>query len=668
MATNVYSAIGMNGNSITGLPLVPSVDSEAASKAYVDSKVIDPDDYLVREIGGNIYEDAVQDYDGNSYDAVIIGNQVWMAQNLRTTHYADGTEIPTGSTSSADTAYKYPPNGVENNIATYGYLYNWPAVMKGASSSSANPSGVQGIAPDGWHVPSDTEWTQLTDYVSSQSDLTCSGTAANIAKALASRTGWNTSTKTCAVGNNPSANNATGFGALPAGYYLGSYGNFGYYAYFWSATEDVSYYAWGRYLYSSYADVTRFNVNKDSGFSVRCLYNGSVEDFLAANPKLLAKNKALISDANGKITASTVTDTELGYLSGVTSSVQTQLGGKQDTLVSGTNIKTINGTSLLGEGNISISGSGSGGGDVNIIETIKVNNTVVTPDANKAVNITVPTSVSQLTNDAGYTTNTGTVTSVSVNGSTYSPTNGNVDLGTISGGGSSVNEVEIVNFTVSNSNGTYTVDSCDTSLADIIGYVNAGKEVIGVLTYSNGSSAITRYSGLSLSGIVIFASSAIEYDQFQLFGSNNGSSDVWVMYVLNTASPGTLTTTSTSALSTASNEALSGSISLHKVAKTGTYSDLIGTPTIPTVNNVTITLQKNGTSVGSFTTNASTDKSINMSVNELPTVSSSDNGKTLVVTNGAWSAQTMVTQTFYTGTTAPTSSIGSNGDLYLQTS
>lgn len=134
----------------------------------------------------------------------------WMKENLRTTHYADGTAIPAGTTTSYS-AYRYAPNNDESNVATYGYLYNWPAVMHGATSSSDNPSNVQGICPAGWHMPSDAEWTQLTTYVYNNGYQCpgCSGVsnAAKvdcIAKALASQTGWNSSGITYAVGNNPS--------------------------------------------------------------------------------------------------------------------------------------------------------------------------------------------------------------------------------------------------------------------------------------------------------------------------------------------------------------------------------------------------------------------------------------------------------------------------------
>ena len=94
----------------------------------------------------DVISNAVTDYDGNSYDAVRIGNQVWMASNLRTTHYANGEDIPEGNTTSYTEPCRYTPS---TDVAAYGYLYNWPAVMHGASSSSANPSGVQGICPNG---------------------------------------------------------------------------------------------------------------------------------------------------------------------------------------------------------------------------------------------------------------------------------------------------------------------------------------------------------------------------------------------------------------------------------------------------------------------------------------------------------------------------------------
>ena len=216
----------------------------------------------------------VTDIDGNVYKTVKLGNQVWMRENLRTTRYADGTPIPLGTESSYDVAYRYYPDDNSANVYDYGCLYNWAAVMNGSASSETNPSGVQGICPDGWHVPSDAEWTELTNYVSSQSQYVCGSDEDNIAKALASEEGWYSYYGECAVGCNPDANNATGFSARPAGYSNGYYGYFDDDATFWSATQNDSRSAYGRGLFYVYADVYRTNfITKNYGYSVRCVRN-----------------------------------------------------------------------------------------------------------------------------------------------------------------------------------------------------------------------------------------------------------------------------------------------------------------------------------------------------------------------------------------------------------
>ena len=243
--------------------------SDVVEKQQISSEIIDLDFDLRLPCPGE--QKTVTDIDGNIYNTVQIGNQCWMKENLRTTKYADGTPIDQGNLTSTTVAYWYYPNNNESNKATYGLLYNWKAVMRNSSSSSVNPSGVQGICPTGWHVPSDAEWTQLTDYVGSQSQYQCNSSSTNIAKALASTTGWTTNNGTCVVGNGQESNNATGFGALPAGGYLGGYNYFGDNAFYWSATDYDSYYAYYRSLYYLYAYVVRDLHRKINGFSVRCL-------------------------------------------------------------------------------------------------------------------------------------------------------------------------------------------------------------------------------------------------------------------------------------------------------------------------------------------------------------------------------------------------------------
>ena len=213
------------------------------------------------------------DYDGNIYNTVQIGQQCWMKENLRTTKYADGTSIALGSIPSTTIAYRYYPDNNSSNVNTYGYLYNWKAVMRNSSSSDANPSGVQGICPTGWHVPSDEEWKQLTNYVSSQSLYVCDGNNTYIAKALAFNAGWREHYHTGVVGNYQSSNNATGFSALPAGSFYGNYRYVGYFASFWSTTQtqEKKGYAYNRHIYYNEANVDRSSKLKSNGYSVRCL-------------------------------------------------------------------------------------------------------------------------------------------------------------------------------------------------------------------------------------------------------------------------------------------------------------------------------------------------------------------------------------------------------------
>ena len=218
----------------------------------------------------------VTDRDGNTYNTVQIGDQCWMRENLRTTRYADGTSIAQGGTTFYVVAYYwYYPDGNPSNKSTYGLLYNWKAVMRNSTSSDANPSGVKGICPTGWHVPSDAEWTQLLRYVGNryhESNCMCGNGRVQIAKSLASTIGWPASESECAIGNNPSRNNATGFSAVPADHcYYDGYGSFGYGATFWSATEDGSSYAYDRSLYYDNAYVDRNDLSKSSCSSVRCL-------------------------------------------------------------------------------------------------------------------------------------------------------------------------------------------------------------------------------------------------------------------------------------------------------------------------------------------------------------------------------------------------------------
>ena len=218
----------------------------------------------------------VSDTDGNIYNTVRIGQQCWMKENLRTTKYADGTNIILGSSPSTATAYRYYPNNDTSVVAAYGFLYNWRAVMRDSSASNTNPSGVQGICPTGWHVPSNAEWIQLTDYVSAQNLYTCGDNSTNIARVLAATTGWNASDTACSVGERLATNNATGFSALPAGNFFYGSNAFGGQAYFWSSTENDGLHVFARSIFNSLPNVGMPMTTKDFALSVRCLRDGPV--------------------------------------------------------------------------------------------------------------------------------------------------------------------------------------------------------------------------------------------------------------------------------------------------------------------------------------------------------------------------------------------------------
>ena len=163
----------------------------------------------------------VVDFDNNQYNTVLLGNQCWMAENLRTKNFANGTPIEFHSYyNDYDDPGRYAPNAAySEDVGTYGYLYNWYAVMNGAPATNAIPSGVQGVCPTGWHVPSLAEWNVMVQFVKSQTGYRCNDTENNIAKALASTSDWtNVTTGACNVGyNQGTTNNASRFNAYPAG-------------------------------------------------------------------------------------------------------------------------------------------------------------------------------------------------------------------------------------------------------------------------------------------------------------------------------------------------------------------------------------------------------------------------------------------------------------------
>ena len=192
----------------------------------------------------------VTDIDGNVYKTVSIGTQIWMAENLKTSKYRNGVSIPLVTTNASwaalsTGAYCWYSNDAATNKATYGALYNWYAV-----------NDIRNIAPAGWHVPTDADWTTLTDYLG---NLSVDGGKMK----EAGTNHW--------LSPNTGATNTSGFTGLPGGYrytdgvfyYMGNYGEW------WSATANDATTAWQRGLYYLNFSVSRDPYDKKYGYSVR---------------------------------------------------------------------------------------------------------------------------------------------------------------------------------------------------------------------------------------------------------------------------------------------------------------------------------------------------------------------------------------------------------------
>ncbi len=227
---------------------------------------------VVKDLGYNgntLSAGTMTDTDGNLYQAVKIGDQVWTAENLRTTRYNDGSEI-LNKKDSADWVNAPLPgycyfNNTSNadSIRKYGVLYNWHAV------------DTKKLAPPGWRVPTDADWKTLESYLIGNGynwDGTTSGN--KIGKSLAAKTDWNRLSDSAdgAISNDMSKNNKSGFAALPAGSRVAN-GSFDFYGSgnWWSSTEYNESGAVARNLFHN-SDSLQWNSNyKNTGFSVRLI-------------------------------------------------------------------------------------------------------------------------------------------------------------------------------------------------------------------------------------------------------------------------------------------------------------------------------------------------------------------------------------------------------------
>ena len=239
---------------------------DAATKAYVDAiKASFNEDLLDAGLNG-----FVADIDGNKYKTIKIGTQVWMAENLKTITYNDGTSIPevTGGTewvSLTTPAYCWYENNSPIYSELYGALYNYFTV---ADTNSLN------VCPIGWDVPTEAEWIVLTDFLE-DNGYGYGGSGDELGKTTASTFGWNNSGVLAAVGNDQGSNNSIGFTGLPGGYRHFNIGNFieiTLSGSWWSSTEHLSTTsAFNHFLYFASTLLDFSDDEKGSGFSVRCL-------------------------------------------------------------------------------------------------------------------------------------------------------------------------------------------------------------------------------------------------------------------------------------------------------------------------------------------------------------------------------------------------------------
>ena len=198
---------------------------------YMTSAPSEPDTFSVGLVDCGM---PIADVEGNVYATVQIGDQCWMAENLATETYRDGTP-----------AEAHPYGEDSANKGTYGLLYKWNAVVD-----------PRGLCPADWHVPTDGEWTELTNHLGGE--------------AIA---GGKMKTMDLWTGPNTGATNSSGFSGLPGGSRYSSTFSCcqGIHGWWWSATEFWSNLAWRRRLDYDGSWVGRGTENKDSGFSVRCV-------------------------------------------------------------------------------------------------------------------------------------------------------------------------------------------------------------------------------------------------------------------------------------------------------------------------------------------------------------------------------------------------------------
>ena len=249
-------------------------EKNAFEKARQENTSSSYQTYLDKYPKGNYYYEALKlqikadgykftdSRDGNVYKMIIIGEQVWMAENLA---YLPVVVGPVTGSQTEPHFYVYGYWGTDvaaakatANYTTYGVLYNWPSAMNGAASSTANPSGIKGVCPPGWHLPSKSEWDQLVNYLGGNDS----------AGGKMKETGfihWQEP--------NNGATNESGFSSVPGGSVDDKFKSIGTKAFFWSSTENTSIASLQYELSCNNTRVDRLSYygGKNYGLSVRCV-------------------------------------------------------------------------------------------------------------------------------------------------------------------------------------------------------------------------------------------------------------------------------------------------------------------------------------------------------------------------------------------------------------
>jgi uncharacterized protein (TIGR02145 family) len=242
---------GIFNSSLTGL----TATTTYFVKAYATNSVTTR---YGNEMVFKTYSGSLADIEGNVYNTMIIGTQTWMAENLKTTKFNDNFVIPpiadnTAWASLTTPGYCWYNNEAHTYRATHGALYNW-------YTTNTDSNGGKNVCPDGWHVPSDAEWTTLTTFLGGESVAGAKMKEAGTVYWLSPNTG---------------ATNVSGFTGFPGGgrYYDGTFNKIGSIGGWWTSSELTVTSARGRYLYSDYSLIYSGSGNKKDGFSVRCLKN-----------------------------------------------------------------------------------------------------------------------------------------------------------------------------------------------------------------------------------------------------------------------------------------------------------------------------------------------------------------------------------------------------------